>query len=195
MFEQRVLAQIDWVRKKSEAENDSTSSNIVEEDHYPGDGDEGSDEEMMAFTPSSADEPPEEEDEVTRSDKYLQQLADIRRLFNRAIAINKYHSASWIGWAKFEQRYGSDGEIYFYGRCCPPPGPCYLTLFAVDVARKLLITGISNFPTSKNIAWFHSALGSVYLQQAKGSNVTATSSSGLSQARACYQRGSSHCMG
>ena len=55
------------------------------------------------------------------------------------------------------------------------------------MARKLLITGIANFPTSKNIAWFHCALGSLALQQAK--DAYNTSGMGLPVARACYQRG------
>ena len=33
-----------------------------------------------------------------------------------------------------------------------------------DVARRLLITGISNFPHSKNIGWFHAALASLARQ-------------------------------
>jgi tetratricopeptide (TPR) repeat protein len=45
------------------------------------------------------------------------------------------------------------------------------------VARKLLITGISNFPNSKNIAWFHCALAHISYQQGSPST-----------ARACYQR-------
>ena len=32
--------------------------------------------------------------------------AKIRGLFKRAITINKYHSASWVAWAKFEQKTG-----------------------------------------------------------------------------------------
>eukprot|EP01036_Dinobryon_divergens_P023540 gene23540-31895_t len=160
MFEQRVLAQIDWIRKKSEVRVNTSSTTMDEADGSLGGPDEFDDQEL-AFVTSTVDEPQDEA--ATTGDQHLQQLIVIRRLFNRAIAINKYHSASWIGWAKFEQKYGN-----------------------ADVARKLLITGISNFPTSKNIAWFHSALGSVYLQQAKDSNTT--TSSGLSQARACYQR-------
>ena len=59
----------------------------------------------------------------------------VRTLFRRGIKVNKYHSASWIAWAKFEQHNGNP-----------------------EVA-KLLTEGISNFPHSKNIAWFHTTLG------------------------------------
>jgi len=51
------------------------------------------------------------------------------------------------------------------------------------VARKLLIAGISNFPASKNMAWFHCALGSLAVQQGR------VSGRDMSEARACYQRG------
>lgn len=78
----------------------------------------------------------------------------VRTLFRRAIKVNKYHSASWIAWAKFEQRSGNP-----------------------EVARKLLTEGISNFPHSKNIAWFHTALGNLAWQRAD-----------LTTARACYGR-------
>lgn len=40
----------------------------------------------------------------------LRQVAAIRRLFNKAISINKFHSASWIGWAKLEQKFGNPGD-------------------------------------------------------------------------------------
>jgi hypothetical protein len=55
--------------------------------------------------------------------------------------VNKFHSASWVAWAKHEQRAGN-----------------------LDVARRLLITGISNFPHSENIGWFHAALASLARQ-------------------------------
>lgn len=64
--------------------------------------------------------------------------AKIRSLFRRAIEVNKYHSASWIAWAKFEQHNGNP-----------------------DVARRLLTEGMNNFPHSKNQAWFHTALGNL----------------------------------
>ena len=107
MFEQRVLAQIDWIRKKSEVRIDTNSTTIDEVDGSLGGPDEFDDQEL-AYVTSTSDE---REDEVTTGDQHLQQLIVIRRLFNRAIAINKYHSASWIGWAKFEQKYGNAGEI------------------------------------------------------------------------------------
>ena len=37
----------------------------------------------------------------------------------------------------------------------------------LDVARRLLITGISNFPHSKNIGWFYAALASLARQDGK----------------------------
>jgi hypothetical protein len=64
-----------------------------------------------------------------------------RRLFKKAVTINKYHSASWVAWAKHEQRAGN-----------------------YDVARRLLITGISNFPHSRNIGWLYAALASLAKQ-------------------------------
>jgi hypothetical protein len=32
-----------------------------------------------------------------------------RQLFKRAVTVNKKHSASWVAWAKFEQRLGNRG--------------------------------------------------------------------------------------
>ena len=83
-----------------------------------------------------------------------QQAASIRRYFQRAVKVNKYHSASWVAWAQFEQKSGN-----------------------LDVARRLLINGIANFPHSRHAARFHHALGSLARQQGD-----------LSTARACYQR-------
>jgi len=77
-----------------------------------------------------------------------------RRLFKKAVTVNKFHSASWVAWAKHEQRAGNR-----------------------DVARRLLITGIANFPHSKNIGWFHGALASL-----------AREDGDLLTARACYNR-------
>lgn len=77
-----------------------------------------------------------------------------RRLFKKAVTVNKKHSASWVAWAKFEQRLGNR-----------------------DAARRLLIAGISNFPHSKNIGWFHCALGNLAKQERD-----------LETARACYDR-------
>ena len=77
-----------------------------------------------------------------------------RRIFKRAVTTNKRHSASWVAWAKFEQKSGH-----------------------ADVARRLLVTGIANFPESRNIAWFHCALG--HLARQEGDIVTS---------RACYER-------
>lgn len=108
MFEQRVLAQIDWIRKKSEVRVNTSSTTMDEADGSLGGPDEFDDQEL-AFVTSTVDEPQDEA--ATTGDQHLQQLIVIRRLFNRAIAINKYHSASWIGWAKFEQKYGNAGEI------------------------------------------------------------------------------------
>lgn len=44
-----------------------------------------------------------------------------------------------------------------------PPFILNLTI-SIDVARRLLMTGISNFPHSKNIGWFHAALASIARQ-------------------------------
>lgn len=78
----------------------------------------------------------------------------VRKLFKQAVSINKYHSASWVAWAKFEQRQGN-----------------------LEAARKLLVSGISNFPHSKNIAWFHCGLANIARQERD-----------LNTARACYAR-------
>lgn len=86
--------------------------------------------------------------------EYYEQVAFIRRLFKTGVTINKYHSASWVAWAKFEQKSGN-----------------------LDIARKLLIAGISNFPNSRNIAWFHACLGHLSRQQGD-----------IGTSRACYQR-------
>lgn len=78
----------------------------------------------------------------------------IRGLYRRAIKVNKYHSASWIAWAKFEQQNGNP-----------------------DVARRLLTEGVNNFPHSKNLAWFHTALGNLAWHRGD-----------VTTARACYSR-------
>ena len=78
----------------------------------------------------------------------------IRQLFRKAINVNKLHSASWIAWSKFEQKIGN-----------------------YDGAKKLLITGISKFPHSKNVAWFHCCLGNL-----------AYHGKDFNTARACYAR-------
>jgi hypothetical protein len=67
---------------------------------------------------------------LSASEAAMQQtyLTDVRNLFKTALTLNKYHSASWIAWAKFEQRTGNR-----------------------DIARRLLISGISKFPNSHNI--------------------------------------------
>ena len=59
-----------------------------------------------------------------------------------------------MAWAKFEQKSGNP-----------------------EVARKLLIAGISKFPNSKNIGWFHCSLG--HLARQTGD---------ISSARASYKR-------
>ena len=78
----------------------------------------------------------------------------IRGLFKRAVTLNRFHSASWVAWAKFEQQSGN-----------------------VAAARKLLVTGISNFPHSRNAAWFHCSLGRLSCLEGD-----------LNTARACYDR-------
>ena len=47
----------------------------------------------------------------------------------------------------------------------------------LDIARRLLVAGISNFPHTKNLGWFHSSLGSVAAEQ-----------NDANTARACYDR-------
>jgi len=78
----------------------------------------------------------------------------IRRLFKKATAVNKYHSASWIAWAKYEQKLGN-----------------------IEESRKLLIAGISKFPNSKNVGWFHCALGNLAYHDGD-----------YNTARSCYSR-------
>lgn len=50
-------------------------------------------------------------------------------------------------------------------------------MFTPDAARRLLIAGISNFPNSRNVGWFHCALGSLAVEERN-----------LDAARACYGR-------
>ena len=173
-----------------------------------------------------------------------------RRLFKTAVTVNKYHSASWVAWAKHEQRAGNIGEwerrlvwviddtnsrpmkgfftslyydiivilsffiilafywqpLYHYEYLALTTTFVNLISFSVlfftphltshttthpyltpphftsshsfflsiphystpsDVARRLLIAGISNFPHSKNIGWFHAALASLARQDGK----------------------------
>ena len=78
----------------------------------------------------------------------------IRSLFKRGVECNKYHSASWVAWAKFEQKSGNP-----------------------EIAKKLLTTGITKFPNSKNIGWFHSSLGHLSRQ-----------SGDIKTARTCYDQ-------
>ena len=50
-----------------------------------------------------------------------EKLFSIRRLFKRAVTVNKFHSASWVSWAKFEQRsgnYGNDKRFSFFQIFC-----------------------------------------------------------------------------
>jgi len=83
-----------------------------------------------------------------------QYTSKIRNIYKTAIKINKFHSPTWIAWAKFEERLGN-----------------------LDLSRRLLVSGVSQFPHSKNIAWFHCALGHL-----------ASLQNDLNTARACYQR-------
>lgn len=133
MFEQRVLAQQEWLQKKGRARemshsDTSSADEQVEEELGHGDDGEGGDEEsgdgMMKMMMDELAARKEEEDEEygkQRADfsveRRLQQVAAIRRLFNRAIAINKFHSASWIAWAKFEQKFGNTGQISLFLPC------------------------------------------------------------------------------
>jgi hypothetical protein len=45
------------------------------------------------------------------------QISEIRRLFKKAVTANKYHSASWVAWAKFEQKVGSPGACFLFFFC------------------------------------------------------------------------------
>ncbi len=38
--------------------------------------------------------------------------SQVRRLFKKAVIANKFHSASWVAWAKFEQRLGNLGRSF-----------------------------------------------------------------------------------
>ena len=115
------------------------------------------DEEPAAHGP--IDQSTQETDCLTTVEDYLSPVQleaqrRARRLFKKAVTVNKRHSASWVSWAKFEQRSGHP-----------------------EVARKLLVSGIANFPESRNIGWFQCALGHLARQQ--GDVVTS---------RACYER-------
>ena len=46
----------------------------------------------------------------TRSTESEQVHAIARRLFKKAVTVNKFHSASWVAWAKHEQRAGNLGK-------------------------------------------------------------------------------------
>ena len=81
-------------------------------------------------------------------------VESIRFLFKRGVDCNKYHSASWVAWAKFEQKCGNP-----------------------EIAKRLLATGISKFPNSKNIGWFHCTLGHLSRQ-----------SGDIKTARVCYDK-------
>lgn len=50
-------------------------------------------------------------------------------------------------------------------------------MYNVEVARRLLVAGIANFPHSKNIGRFHAGLGAL-----------ASENGDLVTARACYER-------
>lgn len=105
-----MLSQIDWIRKKSEVVEDTSNVTANEADGSPGGFDESDDQEL-AFITSTTTDTDEPVDKASKGEQHLQQLTVIRRLFKKAIEINKYHSASWIGWAKFEQKYGNVGKI------------------------------------------------------------------------------------
>eukprot|EP01039_Chlorochromonas_danica_P005782 gene5779-6367_t len=81
-------------------------------------------------------------------------LSTVRRLFDRALDTHKYHSSTYTAYAQLETRLGN-----------------------YEKARKLLISGISRFPQSKNQGYFQLALARLYTAQ--GEQPTA---------RACYQR-------
>lgn len=94
MFEQRVLEQSEW-RRKVERERD-------EEQEWGREPEEQKLEQELWRA--------KEGDAEAAEDRRLSQAAAIRRLFNRAVLLNKFHSASWIGWAKFEQKHGNPGS-------------------------------------------------------------------------------------
>ena len=41
-------------------------------------------------------------------------VATVRSLFSKAVTVNKYHSASWVAWAKFEQKLGNLGNFIIF---------------------------------------------------------------------------------
>jgi len=53
-------------------------------------------------------------DTIMTSDKRDEILILINKLFKKAISVNKYHSASWVAWAKHEQRLGNIDQYYYY---------------------------------------------------------------------------------
>ena len=63
-------------------------------------------------------------------------LAQVRRLFKRAVTVNKYHSASWVAWAKFEQRAGNMGE---------GEGRCVCVCLCVYEFVFVIVMGLNNF--------------------------------------------------
>ena len=89
-----------------------------------------------------------------REDRVMLPPTAVRLLFKKAVTVNKFHSASWVAWAKYEQNSGN-----------------------LEVARRLLVSGIANFPHSRNIAWFHCSLGRLSCQDGD-----------MHTARACYER-------
>lgn len=78
---------------------------------------------------------------ASTSESSLLPPTKVRLLLKRAVTINKFHSASWVAWAKYEQRCGN-----------------------IALARRLLVAGISHFPHSRNAAWFHCSLGRLSCQ-------------------------------
>lgn len=62
------------------------------------------------FRPAAGREAPgmESHDGVQSEETPMQRT--VRRLFKKAVMVNKKHSASWVAWAKFEQRLGNLGK-------------------------------------------------------------------------------------
>jgi tetratricopeptide (TPR) repeat protein len=89
----------------------------------------------------------------------LAMVESTRRAFRLALRANKYHSASYVAYARFEQRLG-----------------------CLDAARRLLVTGISMFPGSRNLSYFHCALAQLHIARRD-----------VSTARACFQRAVTAC--
>jgi len=87
----------------------SSSDGVAIDDDTSLGEDETSDDSSFHRLSADDDDDADEDSHLSASD-LQDQLATIRTLFKRAVTVNKLHSASWVAWAKFEQKSGHPGE-------------------------------------------------------------------------------------